>query len=386
MIELKAPAAFGPGKKRGRKRKPKRSGAAREKRARRPRDEKRSLICSIIIGSVVVHLIALALFGIWVVSRNYKQPAATFEVTKRVTIPTQTPEHKMNMAAHEAMAPKPSFNDKLVSTRPTNFALPDLPKVDLDQMLPLDPSELVSDQVSSLVGAAGLGSGQGSGLGGSGGSGTSGMGFFGIEDAAASVVIMIDVSSSMFGRTGDYDYGTRKKLREGTEQSFQRVRDEAMKLIDGLDINARFNVMRWSGSAQLWRETLVPATDTNKAEAKAHIQEQVDVNTAGPIGGRPGGTRHDYALEALFKLNPEVAFMLSDGNATASQPGGGLQTIEEDVLLKMVADAKAASDTIPRIHTLYYLTGADKKDEERMLRGIARRSGGDFRKVKVDKR
>ncbi len=381
MIEIQAPP---PGGEKKRRAKPKRP--PKGKRPRRKGDEKRSLIASIIVGSIIVHLVALAIFGIWVVARKYKQPAATFEVTKRITIPTQTPEHKMNMAAHEAMAPKPSFNDKLVSTRPTEFALPDLPKVDLDQMLPLDPSELVSDQVSGLVGSAGLGSGQGSGLGGGGGSGRSGMGFFGIEDAADSVVIMIDVSSSMFGRTGDYDYDTRKKLREGKDQSFQRVRDEAVKLIDGLDINARFNVMRWSGSARLWRESLVPATDANKADAKAHIQEQVDVNTAGPIGGRPGGTRHDYALEALFKLNPEVAFMLTDGNATASEQGGGLRTIEEDELYKLIADAKQGGRSVPRIHTLYYLTGADKREEEKMLRGIARKSDGEFRKVKVDKR
>ena len=69
-----------------------------------------------------------------------------------------------------------------------------------------------------------------------------------IADAAESVVILIDVSASMFGRTGDYDYGTRKLLRQGKEQSFQTVRDEAIKLIEGLDLNARFNIIHWSGS------------------------------------------------------------------------------------------------------------------------------------------
>ena len=49
--------------------------------------------------------------------------------------------------------------------------LPDLPEVDMDQMLPLDPSELISDQVSGLVGSAALGSGLGSGFSGGGGSG-----------------------------------------------------------------------------------------------------------------------------------------------------------------------------------------------------------------------
>ena len=159
-----------------------------------------------------------------------------------------------------------------------------------------------------------------------------------------------------------------------------------MKLIDGLPLDARFNVLYWSGSARLWREGLVRATDGNKADAKTHIQDRIDVNRAGPTGGRPGGTRHDYALEAVFALKPEVAFMLTDGNATASQPGGGFRVIEDRELFRQISDAKKASERLPRIHTLYYLTGQDKREEERLLRGIATRTGGKFRKVKVKKR
>jgi hypothetical protein len=249
-------------------------------------------------------------------------------------------------------------------------------------MLPLDPSELVTDQVAALAGAAALGAGAGTGLAGAGGTGT-GMSFFDIQDAAQSVVIMIDVSASMFGRTGDYDYDTGKKLREGKEQSFQTVRDEAAKLIDGLDLNARFNILRWSGSARPWKPALVPASAPNKSAAKQHIEDDIDVNTAGPTGGRPGGTRHDYALEALFELGPEVAFMLTDGNATASKPGGGFEVIEDRDVFKLISDAKDRLGTLPRIHVLYYLTGQDRKEEERLLRGIASRTGGKFRKVKV---
>jgi hypothetical protein len=262
------------------------------------------------------------------------------------------------------------------------FALPDLPQVPVDQMLPLDPSELISDQVNSLVGAAGLGSGTGDGTGGGGGTGE-GLSFFGIKDEARSVVIMIDVSASMFGRTGDLDYGTGKLLREGKAQSFQAVREEAFKLIDGLGIDTTFGIIRWSGSARVWQERLVPATTANKQAAKKHIQEEVDANTAGPRGGRPGGTRHDYALEELFKLNPEVAFMLSDGNATASDRGG--KTIPEDELVDMVKAAMTKGE-VPRIHTIYYVTGKDVNAEEKMLKAISRRTKGKSRKVKADKR
>jgi hypothetical protein len=109
------------------------------------------------------------------------------------------------------------------------MALPELPQVPLDQMLPLDPAELLSDQVATAIGQAGSGIG---GVGGAGSGGTgSGMSFFGIRDKGQSVVIMIDVSDSMFGRTGDLDYATRKLVRRGQEQSFQQVRNEAMAMI-----------------------------------------------------------------------------------------------------------------------------------------------------------
>lgn len=113
------------------------------------------------------------------------------------------------------------------------------------------------------------------------------MSFFNIEDRFRSVVILIDASASMFGRTGDLDYSASKLVRKGREQAFQVIRDEAMKLIDQLSVNARFGIVHWSGSARSWRETLVPATPANRAEAKRHLQDQVDYNKAGPRGGVP---------------------------------------------------------------------------------------------------
>ena len=76
--------------------------------------------------------------------------------------------------------------------------------------------------------------------------------------------------------------------------------------------------------------------------------------------------------------------MLSDGNATASDRRGA--AIPADELLAIIDNAKKNDPSIPRIHTFYYLTGADKASEEKMLRAISRRTGGKFAKVKVDGR
>ena len=336
--------------------------------------------------SVIIHGIIIAIAVIWVVSEILIKPLEP-EFTppeKRVQLPAQLREQALSNAKHDAAAPRPSYSQRVASKAPGPIAVPAMPEVDMKQMLPLDPSELVSDQVSGMIGASGYGRGTGRGLGGGGGTGKgSGLAFFDIKDTAKSLVIMIDVSQSMFSRTGDYDSGTRKLLKEGKDQAFNVIRTECIKLIDGLGPDTRFGIIRWSGSARSWKSELVRATDENKAAARQHIETEIDANSSPPTGGKPGGTRHDYALTELLRLNPESAFMLTDGNATASQPGGGMTPIPSKDLLEILQNASEERENLPRIHTIYYLTGADKKEEEDMLKDIARKTKGRFRKVEA---
>lgn len=333
--------------------------------------------------SVVMHGAILAIAIVWIVSRYLgKEEEGVFTAQPRVQLPAEIREHKMNVAKNDSMAPRPAYSRRLAGTGPSTIQVPEMPDVNLDQMLPLDPSEMVSDQIAGLIGSSGHGTGTGRGISGGGGTGTgSGVAFFNIKDTAKSVVIMIDVSQSMFSRTGDYDSSTRKLLRHGKDQAFHLIREEAVKLIDGLGAESRFGIIRWSGSARSWKPELVRATDANKSEARAHVMESVDANSAPPTGGRPGGTRHDYALEELLRLQPEVAFMLTDGNATRSQSGGGMENIASEDIFKQIDQAAKDLPSLPRIHTIYYMTGADKKEEEDLLRGIARKTKAKFRKV-----
>ena len=336
--------------------------------------------------SIILHALIIAGAVVFVVSEILiKPPEPEFTAPeKRVQLPAQLREQALSNAKHDAAAPRPSYSQRMASKAPGPVAVPAMPDVDLKQMLPLDPSELVSDQISGMIGASGYGRGTGRGLGGGGGTGKgSGIAFFDIKDTAKSLVIMIDVSQSMFTRTGDYDSSSRKLLKEGKDQAFNSIRVEAIKLINGLGPDTRFGIIRWSGSARSWKPELVRATDENKAAARLHIETEIDANTAPPTGGRPGGTRHDYALEELLRLNPESAFMLTDGNATATKPGGGMTPIPAKDLTDILDNAADERETLPRIHTIYYLTGADKKEEEDMLKDIARKTKGRFRKVEA---
>ncbi|MGB7837912.1 MAG: hypothetical protein WBL40_07355, partial [Terrimicrobiaceae bacterium] len=131
--------------------------------------ERRRMILTVVLVSVGVHAIAAIVAGIVIVARYLAEPLAEFKVAKDIRLPAEEREHKMNMAAFDGMAPKPSFTDKLQSLRPAALALPELPRIPIDQLLPLDPAEILTDEVAALTGAGGPGSAIAVGAGGAGG-------------------------------------------------------------------------------------------------------------------------------------------------------------------------------------------------------------------------
>jgi hypothetical protein len=203
--------------------------------------------------------------------------------------------------------------------------------------------------------------------------------FFGIRDKSSSVVIMIDVSDSMFTRTGDAESG--KLTKRGKEQNFQTIREEAIHLVQSLGPNVQFGIVRWAGSAQSWKSELIAATDENKSAAIEHIQEDVDMKSARAKKGEAGGTRHDLALEAAFKLRPEVIYMLTDGNATIAEHKGGMRPIPAEDIFKVAEAGQKNLRNSARVHVIYYLTGTEREDEREMLMTLASRNGGQFRGV-----
>ncbi len=340
--------------------------ASRAAAGSRERKRRRGLIVSVIVGSIIVHLIALALFGLWVVAEYFKEPEATFTVRKTLRIPPPPPQHRMNMARHEAMTPKPSFTDKLVSTRPVEFALPDLPKVDLDQMLPLDPSELISDQVASLVGAAGFGSGLGSGLSGGGGTG-SGISFFGIRAEGERIVLLFDVSSSVVNKANAMGV------------PLTRIREETMSLIDGLPVTSRFSMIQFTQNYKPFNRELLAATDPNKAAARSWVEnEWVESGTmsGGSVVSNPRGLA--AVLELAFAMQPDLVFLISDASFQW-RVGGGISDIPYRDLTNQIRDLQAGLPRPAVIHLIGFQAGDEDRGE---WRRIVRRYDGEFREIK----
>lgn len=342
------------------------SKKAKPDREARAKANRRALIGSIIIGSIVVHGLILVVFAAWKVATYFNRPEARFEMKKTVKIPAKTPEHKMNVAKHEAMAPKPVFTEKLVSTRPIDFALPDLPEVNLDQMLPLDPSELISDQVSGLVGSAALGSGLGDGFGGGGGTGQ-GMSFFGIEAEGDRIVLLFDVSSSVVNKA------------DAAGVPLERIREETLKLIDGLLPSARFSMIQFTQNYKPFSEELMAATDSNKQAARDWVEnEWVTSGTmsGGKVVSNPRGLM--TVLETAFGMRPNLIFLISDASFQWRE-GGGITDIPYDDLRRRIDDL---GEELPDEAPIHLIGFAPDEEDVKEWRRILRRTGGEFRELK----
>jgi len=330
----------------------------------------------VLIGVIAFHLLFGGLAAIWVVSKYAGARKLTFNAGPKSPNPSERAlEHRVQLQKKMTTAGAPPMVPKrILSTGIAKLALPPLPEI--------KPAENAPPAMMSAggVGAA-FSSSAAPSLGGGGGGNGSAINFFGIRDISTSVVIMIDVSDSMFLRTGDAS--GRKLVRQGKEQNFQVIRDEAIKLVQSLTPQTRFGIVRWAGGAYSWKTELVPATEVNKQAAIAHIQNEVDYKTASPRPGKPGGTRHDYALEEAFALKPETIYMLTDGNATAAQPHGGLKPIPPREIYRIAEEAQQRLPKKAHLHVIYYLNSKEKSDEVDMLRGLASRNSGKFQKVEA---
>ena len=263
------------------------------------------MVVSIIIGVVLLHVAAGVVAGIFIVARYIFPPPANFVVKKDIRLPAKKREHKMNMAALDAIAPKPTLSDKMQSTRPTAFSLPDVPDMPLDQMLPLDPSQLLADQMASFSNSEALGAISGAGAAGGGGFGGKGIGFLGVNASGKRILLMIDVSQTVPRNCAALGY------------PFEKIKEEAEKLIKGLPVTARFGLGEFNEfNFSPFRETLVPNGSTNRNLATPWLASKLLGGNAVP-GSRWGGGIIGV-LNYAQEVKPELVYILSDGDYRTS--------------------------------------------------------------------
>lgn len=146
--------------------------ALEEERVRRRR---RKLIASVIVASIAVHLVFGVLAGFWIVARFFEKPKAQFQVQKQVSIEPEKRQHRMQTEQMESLRPKPVYNNRIASLRPTALSLPELPKVPVEEIVAIDTEALISDTMDVPT-TSRVGQGTGAGGGFFGGAGKAGTG------------------------------------------------------------------------------------------------------------------------------------------------------------------------------------------------------------------
>lgn len=264
----------------------------------------KKLIITILLVSLGVHVAAGVIAGIVVVARYLTTPPAEFKAARDIRLPAKKREQKMNMAALDAAAPKPTFSDRMQSTRPTTFSLPDLPNIAMDQPLPLDPSQVISENINALGVGDGMGTGSGSGAAGAGGFGGSGMSFLGVQSTGKRILLLFDVSTSVLNKAS------------AAGIPLEKIQEETLNLIAKLPVTARFGIIQFTQNYKPFNRELLPATDPNRAAATEWVKnEWVTTGTMGAsskVASNPKG--FIGVLELAAQMKPDVLYVISDGS------------------------------------------------------------------------
>ena len=329
---------------------------------------RRQMIISILIGVVILHVAAGVVAGIFVVAKYIFPPPANFVVKKDIRLPAKKREHKMNMAALDAVAPKPTLSDKMQSTRPTAFSLPDVPDMPLDQMLPLDPSQLVADQVASLSNTDALGTASGAAAAGSGGFGGQGLSFLGVQSTGQRILLVFDVSTSV----------ANKAIKAGVP--LEKIQSETLNLLEKLPITSRFGIIQFTQNYKNFSAELVPASPKNR-EAAANWVKNEWVTAGTMSGASKSVTRNQEGFVGVLKLaaqmKPDVLFVISDGSFQWN-PGGKQGTIPWPDIKKIANTVLQEGDGCK----INFITFEAKPEDLRELRQISARAGGKAQEIK----
>jgi hypothetical protein len=333
----------------------------------------RKSLTGAVLGSIIAHAILATVAGVWIVAQ-YSQtepPKFIAPPLPKIKVPPQTKQHRMNLAAHAGLAAKPTFKARLVSLRPTPFALPEAPKVSMDNMLTPDPSAIANSMVTGLSGSGGAGSGAGFGLGGAGGKGLgTGVNFMGIKANGQRILLLFDVSGSVVNKAN------------ASTMPLSKIKEETLTMINKLPADSRFGIIQFVRNYKTFQGELIPATQPNRELAKTWIETQWN-ETGGMPKGRgvisPEPNGLPAVLRAAYEMKPDAIFLISDGSferTAAGDSGGKIANDEFEALFKELAASAPAK--VP----LYFVGFQMKPDDKDFWSRLSRRQGGELKEMR----
>ena len=268
---------------------------------------RRKVLTTVFAGSLVAHLVALAVFGGWVVMRSKPEEVAIF----RTPAPTRKYEprkleHRVKVQKRQRSSSRPSMMPRLVSMKVADLSLPEI-KVD-----PKIVHTTFQPKFKAVSGK-GLGAGLGTGYGTHGfGIGVSSVNFFGIQARGEKIMILVDVSVSMV------------EEERGGVAGYMHVKQRVEQVIDAISEGGIFNLVVFADAASVMEKQMVVANNDNKKKAKLYLrpfntegnwglsQGNVQASKTG-LKAHGGTTRLDLALTAAFQQGADTILIISDG-------------------------------------------------------------------------
>lgn len=303
---------------------------------------------------IQVGVLALAALVVVVVPTSREEPV--FTAGKTIYLPQRELEHAAALAEFQQAAASPALMER-IQAETMMPDMPVLPSLPTDAFTPFE-AENPMQESDALFGDAGL-------VGDLAGLRTeaSKVSFLGIEDSASRIVIAMDVSVTV----------TNSVSAAG--MSMEDIKAEAAKLIEGLNANTLFGFIQHARNYDTFRDYLVPATQANKQAALEWLNTRFRTDGSGRGWKRYEGRNGiEAVLEVAFNMEPDVIYLLSDGDYWRSSPTN--ERVPFPAIDALVRRRQAALSSDARIHFVGF---GVKPENASALRRLTGRNNGRYR-------
>lgn len=282
-----------------------------------------------------------------------------FSAQKTIYLPQRELEHRLAMAEYEEAMSEPVMLNRITTSAllPDDLPqMPEPPQIDYDFMGESNPAA----QLDVLLGMAGVQRALRQLT-----SEESQASLFGIEDAGKRFVLLFDDGGTVIN----------KARRSGVPVS--AIREQAVKLIEGLNANTLFGFVHFVRRVGTFQDVLLPATMGNKRLVEEWIENTLATGRKKRTELPVAGNGIEAALEVAYGLEPDVIFLLSDADFQRYAAGSRKS---EQVPWDDVFDALRRLEKVARKEVRLNFIGFQVEDEDRkQMRRLVTRTGGKYR-------
>ncbi|MDR0993981.1 MAG: hypothetical protein LBN38_05395 [Verrucomicrobiota bacterium] len=317
------------------------------------------------LGIHILFLIGAISLTIMIIS---PKPKMMFEGKKSPSLPARKLEHSIRVKQMQKQTRKPQLLQRLVTEAPSKVSLPEMPEMKTPDVKNMRDTPLMNSRAGSIGGLGGGGGGAGRGL--TGGMGYSDTKFFGENIRTRAITICMDISPSM--------------VAKGVVQD---VLDETTKMLSGMNVSTKFNIIIFVDGAASFAPQMVYATQENKDKALEWLKQPFTGRGAAQ-GNRAGhsGSTPSEAIRMAVEMGADTVFVLSDDppylKKGDAQTGVEIPSHMEDILHYIKAIESQTGRRVKFYPILYKPFENDRgKQAIEYYKDIARSTGGKSRVI-----